>query len=548
MTDDALDALARECFDWYAAFNPIFATFRGVHTYDHLLPKGTYDAVQEETFAARAFLDRLEQIDRKTLSPGRRIDFGVMRNSLRLRIFENDELRIWEAKPEGAEGVGDSLFPLFMREFAPFPRRMESLIGRLERAPRYLEETKSRLRAPTRIWTEIGLESTQQTPGFLQVIEAAGKAALPSADSARLREAVAKTNEALADQEKWIRVDVLPRAKESVGVGASKLRRLVALRELGLTVEELYAIGKRYLRESKRELAKLAPRIRRGATVARANELVKSDRPKDWKGAFEYTAKAMEEAKRFIVERRLATLPEKESLRVIETPTYLRHVIPFAAYSSPARFDAVQEGLYMVTPHEDKPEMLREAYHAGIRNTAVHEGYPGHHLQLSCANLNPSFARLFGDPVETIEGWAHYGEQMMKEQGFDADPATKFAQMTDQIWRACRIIIDIDLHSRRMTFDEAVDFLAKETGMERPGAVAEVKRYSFTPAYPLSYLTGKHLILQLRRDVRKGLGKQYSDKFFHDTYLYAGSIPLRYMRALFAYKVKELQKLQRKGL
>jgi uncharacterized protein (DUF885 family) len=202
----------------------------------------------------------------------------------------------------------------------------------------------------------------------------------------------------------------------------------------------------------------------------------------------------------------------------------------------------------MVTPHEDKPEMLREAYHAGIRNTAVHEGYPGHHLQLSCANLNPSFARLFGDPVETIEGWAHYGEQMMKEQGFDADPATKFAQMTDQIWRACRIIIDIDLHSRRMTFDEAVDFLAKETGMERPGAVAEVKRYSFTPAYPLSYLTGKHLILQLRRDVRKGLGKQYSDKFFHDTYLYAGSIPLRYMRALFAYKVKELQKLQRKGL
>ena len=199
----------------------------------------------------------------------------------------------------------------------------------------------------------------------------------------------------------------------------------------------------------------------------------------------------------------------------------------------------------MVTPVEDKPEMLREFSFAGVRNTAVHEGYPGHHLQLTCAALNPSHARILGDATETTEGWAHYCEDMMKEAGFSADPKTKFVQMTDQIWRACRIIIDIDLHTGKMGFDEAVDFLVRESGMERPGAIAEVKRYTYWPAYQLSYLLGKHLIGKLRTDVKKGLGRRYSDKLFHDTILYAGSLPMKYIRELFEYKVKELRKPSR---
>ena len=129
------------------------------------------------------------------------------------------------------------------------------------------------------------------------------------------------------------------------------------------------------------------------------------------------------------------------------------------------------------------------------------------------------------------------------EAGFSADPKTKFVQMTDQIWRDCRIIIDVDLHTGKMGFDEAVEFLAKESGMERAGAVAEVKRYTCWPAYQLSYLIGKHLILQLREDVKKGLGQKYSDKLFHDTILYAGSLPMKYIREVLDYKAKELRSL-----
>ena len=548
MSDAQVDALAKGFVDWYAKRNPIFATYLGIHDYDHLLPSGTYEAEIEDCARVKAFLTRLERIDAKQLSPSRRIDFGVLRTSFRISIFESEEIGIWRSQPRAAETVGDALFPLFMRSFAPLPRRLESITGRLERSPAYIEETKSRIRAPVKIWSEVALESTQRLPGFLHVIEATGKEHLAGPDRARLSEAVAKTNDALGRHAKWISDDVLPRSKDQVGIGAAKFRKLVRLRELGLTVEEIYAIGRKYLRNSKRTLAKIANEIKPGATVDEAKEIVKEDHPARFEGALEYTAKAMEDSKRFILDHNLATIPPNEELTVVETPTYLRHVIPFAAYNAPARFEAHKQGFYMVTPVEDKPEMLREHSYPGIRNTAIHEGYPGHHLQLTCASLNPSYARILGDATETVEGWALYCEGMMKEVGFSADPKTKFVQMTDQIWRACRIIIDVDLHTGRMGFDEAVDFLVRESGMERPGAIAEVRRYTYWPAYQLSYLLGKHLIEGLRRDVQKGLGRQFSDRLFHDTILYAGSLPMKYVRDLFTYKVKELQTLRKAGI
>src|SRR5438552_3292153 len=429
MTDAQVEALGKGVIDWYVRQNPIFATYVGIHDHDHLLPKGTYEAEIEECARVKEFLGKLEDIDRKGLSPSKRVDWGVLRNAFRLWIFQSEEIGIWKSKRAASDAVGDSLFPLFMRSFAPLAKRLASITGRPER---------------TR--------------------------------------------------------------------------------------------------------ARLANEIKPGASVEEASEIVKSDHPSRFEGALEYTAKAMADAKRFIVEHDLATLPPNEELNVIETPSYLRHVIPFAAYNAPARFEARKQGFYMVTPVEDKPAMLREHSYAGTRNTAVHEGYPGHHLQLTCASLNPSHARILGDAVETVEGWAHYCEDMMKEAGFSADPKTKFVQMTDQIWRACRIIIDVDLHSGKMGFDEAVDLLVRESGMERPGAIAEVKRYTYNPAYQLSYLIGKHLILQLRRDVKKGLGKKYSEKLYHDTILYAGSVPMKYVREIFDYKVKDLRKLSKAGL
>src|SRR5437667_110625 len=486
MPDAEVDALAKEVVDWYIEWNPIFATYVGIHDHDHRLPIGTYDAELEERARVKEFLRRVEAIDRTGLSAGKRVDLGNLRNVFRVLIFESEEIGTWQSMPRGAQTVGDALFPLFMRSFAPLPRRLDSITGRRERSPGFLEETKGRIRTPVKIWCEISLEVAQRAPGFLHVIEATGKEALVGPDRARLEEAVAKTGAALQDYAKWIGSDVLPRSKAKVGIGAAKFRKLVRLRELGLTVDEIYAVGKKYLRESKRALVRVAKEIKPGASVEEAKEIVKSDHPARFEEALAYTAKAMSDSKAFIRQHDLATIPPNEERTAIETRSYMRHVIPFAAYNAPARFEAHKQGFYMVTPVEDKPEMLREHSFPGVRNTAVHEGYPGHHLQLTCASLNPSYARILADATETIEGRAHYCEDMMKEAGFSSDPKTKLVQLLDQIWRACRILIDVDLHSGKMTFDEAVDLHGREEGHgvqgERPlregdrGRVAPVPR------------------------------------------------------------------------
>lgn len=318
-------------------------------------PAGPYEAEIEEIERVKEFLRRLDEIERKGLSPSSRVDHGVLRKSLRLWIYKSESIGIWRSMPGGSEALGASLFPLFMRDFAPLPKRLANIIDRLERSPMFLDETRSRVRTPVRLWSEIALESTERLPGFLQRIEATGKEHLPGPERQRLSEAVAKSNDSLGQYARWIREDLLPHAEDRIAIGASKFRRLVRLRELGATVEEIHAVGRRYLRASRRELARVAAEIRPGASVEEAKELVKEDHPARFEDALAYTAQAMEDAKRFVVEHDLATIPPAERLGVVETPSYLRHVIPTAAYNSPARFEPRKEGFYMVTPVEDSP-------------------------------------------------------------------------------------------------------------------------------------------------------------------------------------------------
>jgi uncharacterized protein (DUF885 family) len=164
----------------------------------------------------------------------------------------------------------------------------------------------------------------------------------------------------------------------------------------------------------------------------------------------------------------------------------------------------------------------------------VHEAYPGHHLQLSGAITNPSLVRTLGlSSAEFVEGWAFYCERMMKEAGFDDTPAHRYIQHTDAIWRAVRIILDVQLHRGEIGFDDAVAFMIDQTGFERPAAVAEVKRYTSTPTYQLSYLYGRHMIDRLRERVERSMGGSFSLKFFHDTLIYGGTMPVSFAARLF---------------
>jgi uncharacterized protein (DUF885 family) len=187
----------------------------------------------------------------------------------------------------------------------------------------------------------------------------------------------------------------------------------------------------------------------------------------------------------------------------------------------------------------DMKNLGKHMSYANIPVIAVHEGFPGHFLQGAVSNRG-SFVHLLASGIETIEGWAHYCEDLMTERGFIKGYESQFMKVNNAIWRAGRIIVDVKLSRGEMSFDEAVDLLMKEAGMSQEGAVAEVRRYTMFPTYALSYLLGKHLILKLRDDVKRRMGRKFSDKFFHDTITANGLLPFVLLREVFDMKLKEL--------
>jgi len=238
-------------------------------------------------------------------------------------------------------------------------------------------------------------------------------------------------------------------------------------------------------------------------------------------------------ARQHLIDRDIVTVPPNERIEVFATPDYLRNVIPFAAYFSPPKFDPHPKGIYIVTASvDDDPNAMREHSYSSISNTSIHEAYPGHHLQLAVANSHPSLTRLLADAPEFVEGWGMYSEQMMREQGFDDAPNFRVNLHTDAIWRACRIILDVRMHRGEIGIDEAIAFLVEQTSFERANARAEVRRYTYTPTYQLSYLLGKVLLLGLRADEQVRLGDAFSLRDFHDTLLRNGSLPISFHRRL----------------
>ncbi|MGI8998624.1 MAG: DUF885 domain-containing protein [Candidatus Limnocylindria bacterium] len=515
------------------AMRPESATFLGIHDHDGDLSPGGRDAIDEEVAFFRRTIDELSAFDPADLSAERALDRDLAIHQARLGIYWQTEYRPWAGSSGGAEHIGEALFPLFTRDFAPLRDRLASILQRLDASPAMLLETRDRVINPVEVWTEIDLESTEHLPGFLDTILAAART--DSGDDRladRLEASVDATKAALVEHANWLRTDVLPRATADWKAGAERFEEMIRLRELEADGDEILAVGEELLVSEKAARDALAAEIDPSASLSEAADIVKDDHASTFVESLGEYRESMDRARAFVVEHGLATPPDEDHLNVIETPSFMRHLIPFAAYYEPAKFDRSPLGIYIVTP-PSSPEMMREHNRASISNTSVHEAYPGHHLQLSAAITNPSLVRLFSGAPEFAEGWAFYCERMMKEHGFDATPKGWYIVHTDAIWRATRIILDVSLHRGLIGFEDAVDRLVAETGFERPAALAEVKRYTSTPTYQLSYLFGRHMIEKLKADVQAHEGTDFELRRFHDTLIYGGTMPVSYARRLF---------------
>ena len=532
--DDQFYDLVEARFRRVLRNNPFIATFFGVHTEDDRLGDGSRDFVLQEIADDRAHLTAVRALDPAGLSPDVRFERELEIHNLELDLFDSEVRRLWERRATALDTAGDALFLLFARDFAPLPERLASMTARLEGLPQFLMEHRTRAAVPqVRTWQQLEIESAQDMPSLVDETVVAGQKVLPDAEQQRLDKAATGARAALADYQDWLKAS-LERGVDDWPLGRETYDRMISLRAFdGLDADQILEIGHQQLAEQKAARRAAARELDADADEAAVIDRLKSDHPATFEAALDGYRDAMFRARQHLIDHDIATVPPDERLEVIPTPEYMRNVIPFAAYFDAAKYDPSPTGIYIVTPAVDHdPNAMREHNFSSISNTSIHEAYPGHHLQLSVAGRHPSLSRLTTNAPEFVEGWGMYSEQLMREQGFDDAPNFRLNMHTDAIWRACRIILDVRMHRGEVGVDEAIRFLVEHTSFEEPNARAEVRRYTYTPTYQLSYLLGKMLLLQLRADEQRRLGERFSLREFHDMLLRNGSLPISFHRRL----------------
>ncbi len=529
---DAVEARFRRV----VATEPLLGTWLGLHDADDRLGDPSRDAVLGQIEDERAHITTIEAIDPAELSAAARFERDLELHNVRRELFDLEVLRLWERRSFALDTAGDALFLLFARDHAPLAERLEAIAGRLEAIPAYLEASKTRATVPqVRRWQELEIEQAGSLPGLFSEIVAAGAGVLGAAEERRLERAAETARAAVDGYATWLR-GTLAAGTDDWPIGRERHDALVAHRAFdGLDADQILELGWQKLAEEKAARVAAAREVDPDADEPTVLARIKADGPPDFAAALELYRSSMLRARAHLIEHDLVTVPDDERIDVIETPVYLRNVLPFAAYFSPAPFDTDPKGIYVVTPSVgDDPDAMLEHNIASISNTSIHEAYPGHHLQLDAARRIPSLTRLLTDAPEFVEGWGMYSELMMREQGFDADARYRVILHTDAIWRACRMILDVRMHRGELSVDEATDFMVEQTGFQRSNAAAEVGWYTYRPTYPLSYLLGRTLLLGLRADEERRLGERFSLKGFHDTLLRNGSLPISFHRRALA--------------
>jgi hypothetical protein len=530
MTAGGFRDLERSYFDLRWHLDPVAATLAGLTTYDGQFGRYGHEFLAPHLAALKSLATALEEVSVPDLPT--EIDRTALLNDLRvtLRQFEHD--RPQAKNPEfWLTHLFGGLHGLLRRSDRGSPDNAAAMLGRLEDIPKLLDDARAALTEPVRLFAETTL---QMCPGGMVLLKEIEAAYATAGLGERLRAAVAAAGAALAafehDLDRWEET-----GQEHFALGEDGFNFLLhyqhAVRD---TAPELWRYGLRLKDDVIAELAQRARRLGGSDDWPALVERLRGEHP-DSGGLVGAYAREMQRAKAFVVERNLAQVPETP-LDVIETPAFMRPLIPFAAYDSPGPYAADPRGLFYVTVPDPglsaavRERMLRDHSRHEIAATSLHEGYPGHHLQIVLAQASESDTRKNVYTPLTVEGWALYCEELMAEQGFYATEEEHFFQRVHLLWRAMRIVLDVGLHTRGMTFETAIDELVQVVHMDRGNAEQEVRRYIATPAYQLCYAVGRRDLLQLRDAYRDTQGRAFTLRGFHDAVLSYGGLPVTLIR------------------
>jgi hypothetical protein len=505
-----VDALAAELLAVQVDYDPVGATSVGVYERAGELPEPTEAAAQAHNRDLAALAERVARHD-----VGGDVGAGVDRDGLLARIA-HERLSLAHQPAHRTNpmavvlGLVQGVFVLLARDHLPDALRVEGLRGRCAGARAYLDAARASL-VPAEVPPEWVAMAQATGRGAQSLLGEQLPAALP-----QVGEAAADAADALASFTAWLGEELAPAAGGEVAAGEQAMAALLGQAHLvDASPSQVAARGEELCARTDELLVEASGRRDWQAALNEA----KADHP-DQDGLLDAYRAAFQDMTRACREADVVTDPGVEA-RVEPSPPFLRSLLTYAAYFGPGEFEDGGQGRLWVTPPSDDAG-LADHSHATIPSIVAHEGYPGHHLQITAVGRNPGVMRRLRVSTLMTEGWGLYTEELMAELGAYRAPA-RLGQLAMTKLRAARIVVDMELHAGAMTPAEAADRLSRETGLSQAIARAEVGRYTMTPAQPFSYLYGAEQIRALRADWQQATGGTL--RAFHDALLAYGHLP-----------------------
>jgi uncharacterized protein (DUF885 family) len=531
----------------YFPQNPTVATIDGVHRFDTEMEQYSMTGVEAEIRILHEYEARVSQFPVKGMKPVEAADQEILLGQIRSELLTKETLRPLEKNPDVySAGVTNSVYVLMSRKFAPPDERLRSVVARERKIPGILKEARENLKNPPRVYTAIAIE---QLPGIIGFFEKDVPAAFADAHEKELHTEFEESNSAvlaaLKDYLSWLKTDLLARSNGDFRIGAENFSRKLRFEEMVDTpLDRLIEVGMADLRKNQAEFQRVAKEIDLKKTPAEVLKALGAQHPAPdqllatFRGTFDGLIA-------FINQNKIITIPNGAKPIVQETPAFQRATTT-AAMDTPGPFEteAKESYFYVTLPGAgDSPAEvanLMSAFNIGtIVSTSTHETYPGHYLQYLWTDRAPTKLRKVFYANTNAEGWAHYCEQMMLEEGYgqlgtgarnalDAK-YIHLGQLQDALLRDARFVVGIRMHTGTMSFEEANDFFVKEGYQSTKIAEIESKRGTSDPTY-LYYTLGKLQILKLREDYRKKLGPDFVLGKFHDEFMSQGEPPIAVVR------------------
>lgn len=534
----SFDKLAERYWNESLADSPENATYKGVHQYDQKLTDLSPAGVKKRLAWRHAWRDRFAAVDGKSLSRDEQNDLETMRLDNESSLVSYELVREWQRRPRVYTGDAvNAVYLVVKRNFAPAPERMASVIARENAVPALLASARQNLRDMPKISIEMALEELPANIDFLKKDTVAAFASVSDAAlQKRLAASTATATKSLTEFGEWLKKK-LPAAKEDFAIGADAFSKKLAADE-GITepLDKVLARGEAELARLRAEFVATAKKIDPTKPAQEVQASLAADHGKPETLLADVQAK-LAGLRKFLVDKQIVTIPSTVMPTVQESPPFMR-AFTLASMDTPGPYETkATDAFYNVTLPDPKwsPADVESYMRGGFSRTvtemvSIHEVFPGHYVQFLWMPQMRSVTRKNYFCSSNAEGWAHYAEQMMIDEGVAGnDPKQRLAQEQEALLRAARYVVGIRMHTKGMTLPQAVEFFQTQGLQSKKVAEMESKRGTEDPTY-LYYTYGKLEILKLRDEYKKKLGAGYSLRKFHDAFLAEGAIPLPLVR------------------